>query len=231
MVQGAKVSTATISLSVSNVGNQNFAKSSSASVRAYLRPVGVDDSSQDIAASDVKRESLSSLTSGKSKASSLKLKLPTTLSSGEYRIIVKIDDSGSFSESDESNNTLNSGRTIRIAAPTVDLSFTSSAFIASTRTGQPSRASVSITNLGNSGFKNAATIQFFYVDANGLEVAASGITSKRIDLKVGKVQKFDKLVLSAAPTTPGSYTLVARVGGAGDINLTNNAVTVRTFTV
>lgn len=231
VVQGTKVSSASVSLTVSNLGNQNFERSSTAGVRAYLRPVGLDDSSQDIAVSDSKRESLSSLTSGKSKASSLKLKLPANLSSGEYKLIVKIDDSGVHSESDESNNTLNTGRTIQIAAPTVDLAFSSSTYIAPSRAGQAARASVSVTNLGNSGFKNTATIQFFYVDSNSVETAASGITSKRIDLKAGKIQKFDKLLLNAAPTTPGTYTLVARVTGTGDIDATNNTVTVRTFTV
>ena len=93
-------------------------------------------------------------------------------------------------------------------------------------------ASVTVTNLGNSAFKGTSTVQFFYVDAEGVETAASSVISRRVDLKPGKTQKFDRVAMLARPTVVGEWTLVARVGGAaGDVNTDNNAVTVRTFTV
>ena len=107
----------------------------------------------------------------------------------------------------------------------------SSTFIAAPKAGQPARASVTLTNLGNSGFKANATVQFFYVDSSGIETAASLVTTKKFDIKPTKTTKVEKVALLAAPTTPGTYTLIARVTGTGDIDATNNVTTVRTFTV
>ena len=76
IVQGTALTNASVSFDISNSGTTNFERNSSASLRAYLRPVGASDSSQDIAVSDSQRESLSSLGKGKSKSKSLKLKMP-----------------------------------------------------------------------------------------------------------------------------------------------------------
>ena len=232
VVQGAAIAKSSVAFTFANSGTANFDRSSVATLRAYLRPVDATDGANDIPASDASRESLSSLTRGKSKSKELRLKLSPTVPTGEYELIVKLDDSASVSEIDESNNTLRTGRRIRIDAPTVDLSLVTPVFTASPRVGQPARASVTLTNLGNSGFKGTSTIQFFYVDAEGVETAASTLISRRLDLKPGKTQKFDRVPMLAAPTTPGEWTLVARAGGAvSDINTGNNTVTVRTFTV
>lgn len=232
MVQGSSIGKSLVAFSYVNSGTAKFDRSAFATVRAYLRPVGAEDASSDIPASDASRESLSSLTRGKSKSKELKLKVAPTAPAGEYELIVKLDDSSSISEVDESNNTLRTGRRIRIDMPTVDLSLVTPLFTASTRTGRPDLAAVTVTNLGNSAFKGTSTVQFFYVDAQGVETAASSVVSRRVDLKPGKAQKFDRVAMLARPTGAGEWTLVARVGGAaGDVNVENNAVTVRTFTV
>ena len=232
MVQGTSIGKSSVAFTYANNGTANFDRSAVATVRAYLRPVDAEDGSNDIAASDASRESLSSLTRGKSKSKELKLKVASTAPAGEYELIVKLDDGSSVSEIDESNNTLRTGRRIRIDMPTVDLSLVTPVFAASTRAGRPDLASVTVTNLGNSAFKGTSTVQFFYVDAEGVETAASSVISRRVDLKPGKTQKFDRVAMLARPTAAGEWTLVARVGGAaGDVNTENNAVTVRTFTV
>jgi hypothetical protein len=232
MVQGTSIGKSSVAFTYANNGTANFDRSAVATVRAYLRPVDAEDGSNDIPASDASRESLSSLTRGKSKSKELKLKVASTTPAGEYELIVKLDDGSSVSEIDESNNTLRTGRRIRIDMPTVDLSLVTPVFTASTRTGRPDLASVTVTNLGNSAFKGTSTVQFFYVDAEGVETAASSVISRRVDLKPGKTQKFDRVAMLARPTVVGEWTLVARVGGAaGDVNTDNNAVTVRTFTV
>jgi hypothetical protein len=232
VVQGTPLPKSSVAFTYANSGTANFERSAVATVRAYLRPVGATDGSNDIPASDASRESLSSLTRGKSKSKSLALKLAPTAPAGEYELIVKLDDNSTVNEVDESNNTLRTGRRIRIDAPTVDLSLLTPVFTASPRTGQPDRATVTLTNLGNSAFKGTSTLQFFYVDAQGVETAASTILSRRLELKPGKTQKIERVALLAKPTAAGEWTLVARVGGAAsDTNAGNNTLTVRTFTV
>ncbi|MBS0195186.1 MAG: hypothetical protein JSR77_00350 [Planctomycetes bacterium] len=208
----------TLSYSIHNAGNQQFESRSSAHVRAYLRPVGVDDSSQDIPVSDLKRENLSSLTPGKSRSRELKISIPAGVNPGEYTLVLSFDDSDSLHESDEHNNAVHLEDTIRIAAPTVDLSASRALMTGSLASGRGARAEAFVTNSGNVKAKGQATITFVLRTEQGQDTVIGTVTRK-IEIKAGKISSLGKVTLRLpAGLAAGNYTLVAIVSPASSLN-------------
>ncbi len=208
----------TLGYSIHNAGNQQFESRSSAHVRAYLRPVGVDDSSQDIPVSDLKRENLSSLTPGKSRSRELKISIPAGVNPGEYTLVLSFDDSDSLHESDEHNNDVHLEDTIRIAPPTVDLSASRASMTGSLTSGRGARAEAFVTNTGNVKAKGQATVTFVLRTEQGQDTVIGTVT-KKIEIKSGKISSLGKVTLRLpAGLAAGNYTLVAIVTPASSLN-------------
>lgn len=234
VVQGQASAAVSLKYTLTNAGTQSFEKSSASTVRAYPRPHDANDDSRDVAISESRRESLRELGLGKSRSGDLRVKVPAALAPGEYQFIVKFDDSGSISENNERNNTLRTGRTLRIDAPTVDLAVSGPSISTSvSRRGVMSvKASFVISNAGNTGFKGAPTVQLSFVNAQGNTVGQTVSLTKKMDLKSGRSQEFSRVEVMA-PTVPGVYTLVIRAiarSGTADLSAANDMVS-QTITV
>jgi len=236
-VEGQKNNaSSSVKFTIANLSNQTIASGTNANIRAYLRPVtaGGSDGS-DIAVSDIKRESLSGMKVNTSRSRDIKVKVPATVAAGDYRLIVKLDDAAAIFETNETNNLIDTGRVIRIAAPTIDLAASASTFttITSQRTGTTAKVAFTIANLGNTAFKANATIQFFLRDADGNQIGELAPFTKKLSLNPGKTQKATGLTI-AVPAQPGIYTIVVQVSTPPEIidaAFENNMLTIGTVTV
>jgi len=224
LIQGARNENVQVKFLIINSGTQEFERGKSLDLRAYLRPTDAPDGSRDIAVGRIKTQSLNNFSPADSKNHVIEAKLPDSLASGQYELIVKIDADGRIAETNEANNVLFTGRTISMVGPTVDLSIPAAAFTVSSSSSQSTvRGSATITNVGNSRYRGPTTVQFFFRDANGVETAASDAVTRRLDLRPDRAQRFDRIRLVSAPTT--GQTLVARVTaapGVTEVTLSNN---------
>ncbi len=209
-VRGQKISgTPSVKFTYRNASDYAFGSGTSMSTRAFLRPISSPDGSADIAVSDAKTESISKMAAGASKNSELKLKIPTTLAVGSYKLIVQIDDKKKIAELDETNNTLEFPGFITVQAPTYDPAIVSgtSNFTGPIKAGKSASASLVLNNLGNSTYSGQITVRFSFFNSDGVEVAAPGaVITKKVDIKTDKTLKLDRLTIKP-PLLAGTYTV------------------------
>jgi hypothetical protein len=227
LVEGQKLSKSpVIRYTYRNAGDYALARGSSMSVRVFLRPISAIDSSLDIAVSSAKSESVSNMAAGVSRTRSLSLKVPTTVATGTYRLVLMLDQTMRIAELNEANNLLELGTFVTVAPRTFDpsLSAVTGAYPTTIKAGKAGKVSLQLSNLGNTNYKNTVLIQFFFLDAQGSEV--STITqSRKVDIRTDRVLKLSNLSVKA-PTVPGTYTMGVRVllpDGVVETNVFNNA--------
>lgn len=224
-------SRSSVRYTIANEGNQNLPRGAAAMIGAYLRPADAQDDSRDISLGGTKRESLSGLQSGRSRSRDFSLSIPSTIAPGEYRLVMKFDDS--FNDPDRSNNTAVEDRVIRIAPAVVDPSLAAAAGAATARAGgRAFKASATITNLGNSTAGGRATIMYFLRDAEGNETSLRRAASKSLSLKAGRSATVTANLSIPSGFAPGAYTLVARMTTTGaDADTGNNSFIIGAFSV
>lgn len=235
LVQGqGSPSSASVKYDFTNLSNQAFANGTRVAVQAYLRPVGDSSGAGDVAVSTVRQETIGGMKAQSSRTRVTKIKVPSAINAGEYRLIVKLDQAGGLAEVNEQNNIIDFGQVIRIDAARIDL--VPSAAVVSTSLSRgvtQVRTDLSLSNVGNTPFKGNVTIQFFFLNENGDQIGDVAPITKRVDLRLGRVTKVSGLKVT--PAIPaGTYTLAAYVSlpdGVNDSNLTNNFATFGPVTI
>jgi len=225
-VQGQKFSKSpTITYTYRNASDFALGRSTSMTVRAFLRPAGSTDAASNIALTSARSESLSNMAPGAERTRTLSVRMPANLAAGTYRLLVELDSTGKIEEINELNNTLEPSGFISVAAPTFDPAIDSvtTAYPSSIKAGKSGKVSLQLTNLGNSTFRNSVSFQFFFLDAAGSEITAPSII-KKLEISTSKPFKLSNLSIKA-PTVPGTYTMGVRMTVApelGELSVFNN---------
>lgn len=205
-------------VTLTGTGTAVLSKETKVEVRAFLRPAGATDASQDVAISSAKRQSVKSLMSGKSCDVSLNVSIPKDTAIGDYRIVFKIDAPGAIAESNEANNEIAFEQTISIAPARIDVAIASGS-IQSARNGEI-RAAFSFINLGNTKASSSAQIQIFLVQEGAADVAVSQLVTRKISLKANGISETIRLKLTLPGGTvvaPGAR-VVARMMPSAELN-------------
>lgn len=207
-------------------GSAVLSKETKVEVRAFLRPVGATDASQDVAISSAKRQSVKSLMESHSKDVSLSVSIPKTTAVGAYQIVFKIDAPCSIAESNEANNEIALEQSITIAPARIDIAIAAGS-IQTSRNGEL-RASISFINLGNTKASSSAQIQIFLVQEGSPDVALSQLVSRKISLKANGISESArlKLTLPTGITVQPGARVVARMtpsAGLNDADPSNNS--------
>ncbi len=90
-----------VPVEINNIGNTPTNKTQEIDVELYLRPTEGGD---DIFAGRIENFNIGNLVSGKAKKLNANLDVPSTISGGNYEIVVIVDASGDINETDETNN-------------------------------------------------------------------------------------------------------------------------------
>lgn len=214
-----------VKVSLTASGTATQLRSTKVDVRAFLRPLGASDASQDIAISSAKRQGVHSLLSGKPGETSLNLSIPRSVPQGQYQVVIAIDSANTLAESNEANNLLVLEQTITISPPRVDVAIASGS-IQTARNGEL-RGAISFINLGNTRSNADAQIQFFLVQEGAPDVAISQLVSRKISLKPSGISNLVRLKLSLPADTvaqPGARVVARMVPSSGmnDADPSNN---------
>ena len=214
-----------VKFSYRNGGDFRLSGSISMSIRVALRPISAVDASSDILLASPRSESVSGLAAGASRTRDMSLRVPTTIVPGSYRLIVSLDDTNTIFEVNEANNLLEAPSLFTVRPQTFDPAITASttSFPASIKAGASGRVSLTLSNLGNTTFKNRVTLQFYFLDADGNETFATSV-SRTIELRTDRVMRWDRIGVRT-PAAPGAYALGVRLvlpEGVADLLPFNN---------
>jgi len=184
---------------------------STITIRGYLRSVSATSDAQDIFVTDSRSENLAGLAAQASRSRELKIRVPTTLPVGDYRLVVKLDTANRLDEINEDNNTLESGQIFSVVARTFDpaLVAVTTRYPETIKPNKKASVSLQLSNLGNTRYQGNATFEFYFVNSLGTEVATTLIT-RRVDLRTDRQTRVSGLSI-APPPMAGGYAMGVRL--------------------
>ncbi len=214
-----------VKFSYRNGGDFRLSGSISMSIRVALRPIAAVDASSDILLASPRNESVSGLAAGASRTRDMSLRVPLTIPEGTYRLIISLDDANAIFEVNEANNLLESPSLFTVRPQTFDPAIASSttSFPVSIKAGASGRVSLTLSNLGNTSFKNRITLQFYFLDADGNETFATSV-ARTVELRTDRVLRWDRISVRTPPA-PGAYSMGVRLvlpEGVADLSPFNN---------
>ena len=242
---------------ITNLGNLTTAKGAKATLEIYARPVGAADDSQDVLLTTAKDVNVGGIRAGKAASATIRLPWQSNLdlSTGEYRLVVKVDTTDVITEHDETNNTSQpSSNSVNLISGLSDLSlelknFTVPATPFISSDGVVHTLDVVLRNLGNVAFTQPKTasqlpLKLVWVNrADGREVTADILNLDKLrltSLAPGASKTLQVQFTTAASVKAGDYDLkliidpdlkVPEVGDTQLSNAANNTLTVEGLTV
>lgn len=179
-----------------------------------------DDAGGTVLVSSSKKQKLKT---GKSKGISLKAsKVPANLAAGTYHVLARI------TAPDLTVTVIDSGKTVAVAAPFVNLSVTLTPPPTAMTVGKKTKLTVTIRNNGNVPAGGSVPVTFLLsadpTRDSGDVAFAVGVKPAKVKLKAATGTKAFKFSPTVPPVTPGNYFLIAVIdgGGLGDTNGVDN---------
>ena len=211
-VERAKATgTPNVKFNFRNASDFVMSAGSTITIRGYLRSVSATSGAQDIFVTDSRSENLAGLAAQASRSRELKIRVPTTLPVGDYRLVVKLDTANRLDEINEDNNTLESGQIFSVVARTFDpaLVAVTTRYPETIKPNKKASVSLQLSNLGNTRYQGNATFEFYFVNSLGTEVATTLIT-RRVDLRTDRQNRVSGLSI-APPPMAGGYAMGVRL--------------------
>jgi hypothetical protein len=215
LVQGVD-NKGSVKVTITNPGTAKIPKVK-VDIAFFLRPVGNNDSSGDIAVGTLVNKS-ANIAPGLSKTYTGKLLIGSAVPVGEYHLVAVADTGEALAESDEENNSVVGAETITLAAAFADLGFTTGTETAGPNVPAGSHALVTVNIFNNGNVAATGTVSGTAVakSEGHPDVTLATVSNIPISVKAGFTKTFK---------IPVSFPLLLINGVLYDIHVTITPVT------